>query len=171
MSIRAVSYSVPTWGVGVLLFADGVLIDHEPPRSRGPVAPAHEPAPGSEQELADRLVRYLGGEPVDFADLDLVPTWEALGLTPFTRRVLEAIRAIPRGATASYADIAAEAGAPRAARAAGTACARGPLALIVPYHRVIASDGTIGSYGPDGTGTKRRLLALEGVALAARGGR
>ena len=72
---------------------------------------------------------------------------------------------MPYGETVSYGELAERAGRLRAARAAGNVCARGTLEVIVPYHRVIASDGSIGSYGADGLPCKRRLLALEGVQL------
>jgi methylated-DNA-[protein]-cysteine S-methyltransferase len=78
----------------------------------------------------------------------------------FRRAVLERLRAVPYGATASYADLAAEAGNPGAVRAAGTACATNPLPIVVPCHRVLRSDGGLGGYlgGPD---AKRALLDLE----------
>jgi methylated-DNA-[protein]-cysteine S-methyltransferase len=112
-----------------------------------------------------RLAGYFAGVPDTFEDVDLEPTLAEFGATPFQWRIVHAIRAIPYGETRSYRDVAAAAGAPRGARAAGNVCAHGTLEVIVPYHRVIASDGTIGSYGSDGTRVKRRLLALEGVRL------
>ena len=68
---------------------------------------------------------------------------------------------MPRGDVVSYGELAALAGAPGAARAAGTFCARSRLSLFVPCHRVVAADG-LGSYGSYGVDYKRRLLALEG---------
>lgn len=78
----------------------------------------------------------------------------------FRRTVLDRLCEIPYGATASYAAIAAAAGSPAAVRAVGTACATNPLPLVVPCHRVVRSDGSVGQYG-GGSGTKRALLALE----------
>jgi len=78
----------------------------------------------------------------------------------FRRAALDAVAAIPYGATASYAQVAARAGNPRAVRAAGSACATNPIPLIVPCHRVLRSDGTVGGYG-GGAEMKRALLALE----------
>ena len=75
-----------------------------------------------------------------------------------------ALRAVPRGQVVTYGELAALAGRPGAARAAGTFCARNRLGPFVPCHRVVASDG-IGSYGSLGIDYKRRLLALEHVAL------
>lgn len=81
----------------------------------------------------------------------------------FRREVLQATYRIPYGRTASYREVATEAGRPAAVRAAGTALATNPLPIVVPCHRVLRSDGTIGQYlgGPE---TKARLLDLEGVA-------
>lgn len=78
----------------------------------------------------------------------------------FRRRALEAMAAIPYGQTLSYTEIAAAAGSPRAVRAAGSACATNPLPIIVPCHRVLRSDGSIGGYG-GGLEMKRALLAME----------
>ena len=78
----------------------------------------------------------------------------------FRRRVVDRLRDIPYGRTATYTDVAAAAGSPRAVRAVGTACAMNPLPLVVPCHRVVRSDGTPGQYA-GGAEVKRRLLALE----------
>jgi methylated-DNA-[protein]-cysteine S-methyltransferase len=75
-----------------------------------------------------------------------------------------ALRGVPRGEVVTYGELAALAGRPGAARAAGTFCARNRLSPFVPCHRVVASNG-IGSYGSLGIEYKRRLLALEHVAL------
>jgi methylated-DNA-[protein]-cysteine S-methyltransferase len=71
---------------------------------------------------------------------------------------------VPRGEVVTYGELAALAGRPGAARAAGTFCARNRLAPFVPCHRVVAAGG-VGSYGSLGLDYKRRLLALEGVTL------
>ncbi len=86
------------------------------------------------------------------------------GFTPFQRALLAALRAVPWGEVVSYGELSQLAGRPRAARAAGTFCAENQFSLVVPCHRVVASDG-IGGYGPSGVALKRRLLALEGVEL------
>lgn len=78
----------------------------------------------------------------------------------FRRQVLDHLPEISYGNTASYAQIAAAAGNPRAVRAAGTACARNPLPIVVPCHRVVRSDGSFGSYA-GGAAAKRALLTLE----------
>lgn len=80
--------------------------------------------------------------------------------SPFRRSVLEHLLTIPYGATASYAKVAANVGNPRAVRAVGSACATNPVALVVPCHRVVRSDGSMGNYG-GGLEAKRLLLKLE----------
>jgi methylated-DNA-[protein]-cysteine S-methyltransferase len=93
----------------------------------------------------------------------------------FDRAVLAAVREVGWGETASYGEIARRVGAPRAARAVGGALGRNPVALVIPCHRVIAGDGTLGGYGGDGwrdraeaLDRKRALLALEGVTVGIR---
>jgi methylated-DNA-[protein]-cysteine S-methyltransferase len=78
----------------------------------------------------------------------------------FRREVLVHLRAIPYGSTESYTDVARAAGSPGAVRAAGSACAMNPVPLVVPCHRVVRRDGSIGQYR-GGVEAKRRLLALE----------
>jgi methylated-DNA-[protein]-cysteine S-methyltransferase len=114
-------------------------------------------APGRLEDAARQLDEYFAGTRRTFdvaVDLRL-----AQG---FRRRVLEHLRSIAYGATESYARVAAAAGSPAAVRAVGTACATNPVPLVVPCHRVVRSDGTIGQY-LGGTEAKQRLLALEGA--------
>ncbi|WP_456285964.1 methylated-DNA--[protein]-cysteine S-methyltransferase [Microbacterium sp. JZ70] len=113
------------------------------------------------EELAAQLEGYFAGERRRF---DLALDWRLA--TGFTREALEAVREIPYGTTASYGEVAAMAGRPRAARAVGTACRTTPYSLIVPVHRVIRADGTIGGYGGD-IELKRHLIELEQDALGA----
>jgi methylated-DNA-[protein]-cysteine S-methyltransferase len=80
----------------------------------------------------------------------------------FRRAVLAQLREIAYGATASYAAVARAAGHPRAVRAVGTACATNPLPVVVPCHRVVRSDGSIGQY-VGGVAAKETLLSLEGA--------
>ena len=82
------------------------------------------------------------------------------GAGPFDAAVWTAARQVPYGETVSYGELAAMAGYPRAARAAGNAMARCPLSPVVPCHRVIHADGSIGGWGAD-TWVKRWLLDLE----------
>ncbi|MGH2669650.1 MAG: methylated-DNA--[protein]-cysteine S-methyltransferase, partial [bacterium] len=86
---------------------------------------------------------------------------------PFERAVLEQLRRIPRGQVRTYREIAAAFGHPSASRAVGNACAKNPVPLIVPCHRVVRSDGGLGGYSlRGGPRLKRRLLELEGVDLS-----
>ncbi len=120
-----------------------------------------------------RTERVIAGEPVDASEIGL-----DLGDRPvFDRHVLLAVRDVPWGTTASYGEIARRIGAPRAARAVGGAVGRNPISLLVPCHRIIASDGTLGGYGGDGPvdraaalERKRALLRREGVTVAVRAG-
>ena len=116
---------------------------------------ATEEAPEEELNgLAARLRRYATGEPVVFAD-----ALDFRGASPFLRAVWQATREIPYGQTCSYGELAARAGRPGAARAVGQAMARNPWPIIVPCHRVVASNG-IGGYGGR-LDLKERLLRLE----------
>ena len=81
----------------------------------------------------------------------------------FRRTVLSHLPGIGYGRTASYAALAAAAGSPRAVRAVGTACATNPLPVVVPCHRVVRSDGSVGRY-VGGVEAKKALLALEAAA-------
>ena len=83
---------------------------------------------------------------------------------PFERRVLEQLRRIPRGQVRTYRDIARAIGHPGATRAVGNACAKNPVPLIIPCHRVVRSDGGLGGYSlRGGVAVKRKLLEQEGV--------
>jgi methylated-DNA-[protein]-cysteine S-methyltransferase len=81
----------------------------------------------------------------------------------FRRSVVEYLPHIAYGATASYSDVARAVGNATAVRAVGSACARNPLPLVLPCHRVVRSDGSIGNYG-GGTAMKAALLAMEGAS-------
>ncbi|MES1256698.1 MAG: methylated-DNA--[protein]-cysteine S-methyltransferase, partial [Acidobacteriota bacterium] len=88
--------------------------------------------------------------------------------TAFQQRVWQALRHIPVGATASYAEIAARIGTPRAVRAVANACGANPLAVVIPCHRVVRTDGSLSGYRW-GVERKRELLAREGVGAARAG--
>jgi methylated-DNA-[protein]-cysteine S-methyltransferase len=103
------------------------------------------------------------------------PTFDLWDRPVWDRQVLRAVADVPFGSTASYGEIARRIGAPRAARAVGGAVGRNPIGLLIPCHRVIATDGTIGGYGGDAWGSreerldiKRELLRREGVEIALR---
>jgi methylated-DNA-[protein]-cysteine S-methyltransferase len=124
-----------------------------------PAADARNAQPDTWNEtLARRLQAYATGARDDFRDVPL-------NLDPFTdfqRRVLACCRRIPYGKTLTYAQLAARAGSPRAARAVGQCMAANPIPLVIPCHRVVAANGGLGGYSAaGGLGLKRRLLELE----------
>ena len=115
-------------------------------------------APGRLDRVAAELDNYFAGRLRGFT----VPTDLRLALG-FRRAVLDHLLAIPPGRTASYAQVAAAAGRPRAVRAVGSACATNPVPIVVPCHRVVRSDGSLGGY-VGGLEIKRALLDLEATA-------
>ncbi len=115
------------------------------------------------RRAAARLQDYFDGEGGSFDDLPLAPPG-----TPFRRRVWEALRRIPAGETRSYLAVAREVGC-LSARAIGGANGANPIPILIPCHRVVAADGSLGGYsGAEGQATKRYLLDLERRALRGR---
>ncbi|MFV0374358.1 methylated-DNA--[protein]-cysteine S-methyltransferase [Microbacterium sp.] len=114
-----------------------------------------ESDPDAVAPVARQLDEYFAAQRTDF---DLAIDWRSTG--GFVRRALQAVCTIDYGETASYGEVAILAGSPGAHRAAGSACARTPISIIVPAHRVVRSDGSLGGYGgrPE---VKRFLLDLE----------
>lgn len=185
MPVTQVAYEVEGWGVGELVVADERVVWHELPWPRRAASdpdgtgglqdpsqtPTHpgagaaavisrkpsENARGFAAEVVQMLQSYFAGRrpPLEEVPVDL--DYE----TDFLSRCAGALRAVPRGEVVTYGELAALAGAPGAARAAGSFCARNRLGLFVPCHRVVGGDG-LGSYGSFGVDYKRRLLALEG---------
>jgi O-6-methylguanine DNA methyltransferase len=109
---------------------------------------------GPNRDAIDQILEYLASERTDFdVPLDLRGT-------PFQCAVWDALIEIPYGESRSYADVARAVGRPNAQRAVGSANGANPVSLIVPCHRVIAADGSLGGYG-GGQELKARLLAME----------
>jgi methylated-DNA-[protein]-cysteine S-methyltransferase len=154
MAVTHVAYEVEDWGVGELWLEGSRVLWHDLP------FPKKLQATDSNLELVDRLQAYFDGADDSFDDVDVDLEYE----TPFLEQCAHALRAVPRGEVVTYGELAALAGAPRAARAAGSFCARNRLGLFVPCHRVVGAGG-LGSYGSFGLAYKRRLLELEGVSL------
>ena len=157
MGVTRVAYEADGWGVGELWLDGDVVVWHELPAAR---EERREPASRQAHAgaLVERLQAYFAGDPVTFDDVDVDLEYE----TPFLERCAHALRAVPRGETVTYGELAALAGSPGAARAAGSFCARNRLGLFVPCHRVVSAGG-LGSYGSHGLAYKRRLLELEGA--------
>ncbi|MFR9732023.1 methylated-DNA--[protein]-cysteine S-methyltransferase [Saccharopolyspora sp. MS10] len=126
----------------------------------GEISPRVLREPGRLDEVARQLDEYFAGRRRAFA----LPLDRRLS-HGFRRAAQERLSEIDYGRTASYAEIAAAAGSPRAVRAVGTACATNPLPVVVPCHRVVRSDGSPGGY-VGGTRAKAALLALESSALS-----
>jgi methylated-DNA-[protein]-cysteine S-methyltransferase len=106
-----------------------------------------------------QIQAYLDGKRTDFN----LPTDISI-LTDFQQQVLQATQQIPRGRIATYMDIARKIGNPKAVRAVGQALGRNPIPIVIPCHRVIASNGSLGGYsGGGGLKTKAKLLQLEGA--------
>ena len=113
--------------------------------------------------VARELDQYFAGRRRRFdVAVDLTP------LTDFQRRLLSATGRVPFGEVSTYAKVAAQAGNEKASRAAGQALSANPIPIVVPCHRVLASDGTLGGYS-GGLDAKRRLLALERREVPAGG--
>jgi methylated-DNA-[protein]-cysteine S-methyltransferase len=147
-------------GVGRLLLAGDLPLEHYLPDPRRPAPPAAGPA----GPWAALLRRYFAGEPVAF-DLDVTEYAKAYGLTAFEAAVYTALAAVPWGTTLSYRDLAVAAGRPNAYRAVGSVMARNRLPVILPCHRVVKNDGRLGYYSYDPS-WKARLLELEGVRVS-----
>ncbi len=113
--------------------------------------------------LQESIRAYFGGERTDFASVPV----DLSDFSAFTGKVLSACGTIGYGHTASYAQLAQLAHAPKAVRAAGSVMAKNPIPLIIPCHRIIRSDGSIGNFSASGgQNLKKRLLDLEGGMTA-----
>jgi methylated-DNA-[protein]-cysteine S-methyltransferase len=152
-----VQYEAPGFGIGEVWLDGDVVVHSELPRPRRQT-PSHFRVSDHGLTVVRRLERFFAGEDVAFDDVALELPDGFLG------SCASALRAVRRGEVVTYGELAALAGRPRAARAAGTFCARCNLSPFVPTHRVVSASG-LGPYGDLGPGYKRRLLALEGVSL------
>ncbi len=112
--------------------------------------------------IAD-IVALLDGGACDLSCVAL----DMEGVADFDRKVYEVARTIAPGETMSYGAIAARLGDPGAARGVGQALGRNPFAIVVPCHRVVTADGGLGGFSAaGGSATKRRMLEIEGAAVA-----
>ncbi len=153
------------WG-GALVAMDekGVKLVklYEGSKAPVPIFNVWRKSPSDLKEATDQLKAYFAGELREF-DLPL-----SLDGTPFQIQVWNALRTIPYGETRSYMEMALSMGNDKACRAVGGANGRNPIPVIIPCHRVIGSNGSLGGYSC-GLGLKRRLLAIEGVSLDSFG--
>jgi len=154
-----VNYAYLETPVGILLIAgdDGAVECISFPRHGKAAKPEpgwQESQRGAVAEAIRQLREYFAGGRTGF-DLPLAPKG-----TEFQRAVWRQLQDIPYGETISYGDLARRVGNPKAARAVGSANGANPLPIVIPCHRVIAGDGSIGGFG-GGLPTKEILLALE----------
>ena len=152
------TFDTPLVRVGITASVRGLLTLTMP----SPSAPTAQEQPSPQfTGLIERLKAYFNGSKVAFPDkLDLS------GATPFQLKVWEITRLIPYGETRSYHWVAEQIGQPAAARAVGQALAKNPLPIIIPCHRVVASDGKLGGYS-GGLEIKRSLIHLERITIPA----
>jgi methylated-DNA-[protein]-cysteine S-methyltransferase len=116
------------------------------------------------QDVCDSIADFLAGSDVVFS----LDTIHLDVCSPFQRSVLEAEHKIPRGMVSTYQRIARHLGRPSAARAVGTALATNPFPIIIPCHRAIRSDRSLGGY-QGGIPMKRKLLKMEGIRFDSAG--
>ncbi|MFT4230067.1 MAG: methylated-DNA--[protein]-cysteine S-methyltransferase [Microbacterium sp.] len=166
-SLRFGTHPTPVGTAVIAVTGEGLVVlevtDAPPEYALEPAAhavgavPVHDPT--AVEHIVRQLDEYFGGDRARFeVDID----WRLV--RGFPRAALEAICDIPYGQTASYGEVAISAGAPGAARAVGTACARTPICLVVPVHRVVRADGSLGEYGGR-SDVKRFLVELERDAV------
>jgi O-6-methylguanine DNA methyltransferase len=115
------------------------------------------PTRATSDAISAEIQEYFRGRRKDLRDIPL----DLEQSTPFERRVYEATRQIPFGKVATYGQIAKAIGNPKAQRAVGQALGKNPIGIVIPCHRVVASDGLGGFTG--GVEHKRKLLRFEGV--------
>lgn len=163
--LKCVIFNTEMGWVGILASGKGLLATTLPQPS---AQEAHQQlddrvkqarrSPHLSNDLMERLTSYFSGHRVTLADeLDLP------GATLFQREVWQITRLIPYGETRSYLWVAEQIERPKAARAVGQALGSNPLAIIVPCHRVLASDGRLGGFG-GGVEMKQDLLQMEAGA-------
>lgn len=148
------------WGYLAVAVSEGAVVESAPGMTRaGALAGlVGEVADASDSLRQDRSARHLvtvpaGGEIEE-------PVTVRLEGTPFQLEVWEALMAVPRGSVVTYSELATSIGRPRAVRAVASACAANRLGVIVPCHRVVRTDGSLGGYRW-GEGLKRQIIAVE----------
>jgi len=150
-TIRAIWFSSSKWG------------ERLEPHAK-PIAPPADAVPddGALDEAVRQLAEYFRGERTRF-DLPLAPEG-----TEFQQKVWDELCRIPYGKAISYRQLAERVGNPSAVRAVGGANGRNPIPIVIPCHRVVASDGSLAGFG-GGVPAKQFLLGLEGVRIPSAG--
>jgi methylated-DNA-[protein]-cysteine S-methyltransferase len=174
--LTQVTYGVGRWGTGELVLRGDRPVHHDLPwPARAPSRVRHidyediadrRPA-GAAERYVKAFGRYLSGRRVNFQPeaFGLEETCEEMGMTDLERALAHALAGVQWGERVSYGELAARAGRPGAPRAAGAFCSsRCFIDLLLPAHRVVRGDGSLGEYGAQGVAFKQRLLALEGSA-------
>jgi O-6-methylguanine DNA methyltransferase len=175
-ALTHLTYGVGRWGTGQLVLRGARPVYHELPwPARVPSKVRHIDA----EDIADRrpgdpaeryikaFARYLSGRRVNFdpESFGLDELCDEMGMTDLERAIAHALAGVKWGERISYGELAARAGRPGAPRAAGAFCSsRCVIELLLPAHRVVRADGSLGEYGSRGIAYKQRLLALEGSA-------
>lgn len=111
------------------------------------------------KDIINQLSEYFNGERKSFDFRYNIDDY-----TEFQKAVYRELKKVPYGKTVSYGDLAERIGRPRAYRAVGNALNKNPLPIIIPCHRVISSDGSLGGFG-GGTEMKKRLLSIENISV------
>jgi methylated-DNA-[protein]-cysteine S-methyltransferase len=179
MNLKRVSYTydlIPsTFGeIGLVRRADGgyssicrILLPEAGRPMTGKIRdlfPDAVPGSGKQDEICMQIHCFLAGGAVAFR----LETLDFGSLKGFARRVLLADGEIPRGRVMTYGCLAASVGVAGGARAVGNVMAGNPFPLVIPCHRVVRSDGSLGGFG-GGAEMKKNLLRLEGVAFDSQG--
>jgi methylated-DNA-[protein]-cysteine S-methyltransferase len=113
-------------------------------------------------KLRQTLEQYAAGRAVHFDDIEVI---RSRPLTDFQQRVVDTVRAIPRGETLTYGQVAVLVGSPGAARAVGTVMSSNPVPIIIPCHRVVGSAGGLGGFSAaGGVRTKQWMLEVESTS-------
>ncbi len=148
----------------------GDFVDDLARRLGGPVVPDRPGLPRAWRDAlaaaSRELDEYFAGERMAFD----VPV-DLAGVSAWDRLVLDGARRLSYGEVTSYGALARAIGRPRAARAVGGALGRNPVPLMIPCHRIVAGDGTLGGYGGGGRGARARLLEVKRSLLALEGAR
>lgn len=163
--MRYSSYFQTNYGSGIVYATDHGIVKVEIPdlsldkAIQIMILPESEPSEITDR-AAELLQRYFLGERVGFGDISV----QLDDIPPFRQKVLQVVRTLQYGEVSTYGEIARLCGSPRAARAVGGALAANPVPVIIPCHRIVATDGRLtGFSAPGGKMSKSALLKMEGA--------